>query len=120
MNDAIVANADLVGVFADNNSSGVGAATAIKDNNAADTIPVVAFDSDPAENAALVAGTIDALVVQNPYFLGYQGVAEAAMATQGRIPPAVLDPGVALATKDNMADPAIKALLEPPTAKAGG
>jgi len=119
VNDAVVANADLVGVFADNNSSGVGAATAIKDNNAADTIPVVAFDSDPAENAALVAGTIDALVVQNPYFLGYQGVAEATMATQGRIPPAVLDPGVALATKDNMTDPAIKALLEPPTAKAG-
>ena len=91
------ANSDLVGVFADNNSSGVGAATAIKDNNAADTIPVVAFDSDPAENAALAAGTIDALVVQNPYFLGYQGVVEAAMATQGRIPPAILDPGVALA-----------------------
>ena len=81
------------GVFADNNSSGVGAATAIKDNNAADKIPVVAFDSDPAENAALAAGTIDALVVQNPYFLGYQGVVEAAMATQGGIPPAVLDPG---------------------------
>jgi len=68
----------------------------------------------------LTAGTIDALVVQNPYFLGYQGVAEAAMATQGRIPPAVLDPGVALATRDNMTAPEIKALLEPPTAKAGG
>lgn len=120
VNDAIVANSDLVGVFADNNSSGVGAATAIKDNNAADTIPVVAFDSDPAENAALTAGTIDALVVQNPYFLGYQGVAEALAATQGRIPPAVLDPGVALATRDNMTDPAIKALLEPPTATVGG
>jgi ribose transport system substrate-binding protein len=120
VNDAIVANSDLVGVFADNNSSGVGAATAIKDNNAADTIPVVAFDSDPAENAALVAGTIDALVVQNPYFLGYQGVAEALAATQGRIPPAILDPGVSLATRDNMTEPAIKALLEPPTATVGG
>lgn len=120
VNDAIVAHADLVGVFADNNSSGVGAATAIKDNKAADKIPVVAFDSDPAENAALVAGTIDALVVQNPYFLGYQGVAEAAAATQGRIPPANLDPGVAIADKTNMNDPAIKALLQPPTAKVGG
>jgi ribose transport system substrate-binding protein len=119
VNDAISANRDLVGVFADNNSSGVGAATAIKDNNAADRIPVVAFDSDPAENAALAAGTIDALVVQNPYFLGYQGVIEAAMSTQGRIPPAILDPGVTIADKDNMGNPEVKSLLEPPTAKVG-
>jgi ribose transport system substrate-binding protein len=120
VNDAIVANSDLVGVFADNNSSGVGAARAIKDNNAADRIPVVAFDSDPAENAALSAGTIDALVVQNPYFLGYQGVVEAAMASQGRIPPANLDPGVTLADKDNMNQPEVKSLLEPPTSKVSG
>jgi ribose transport system substrate-binding protein len=120
VNDAIAANPDLVGVFADNNSSGVGAATAIKDNNAADKIPVVAFDSDPAENAALAAGTIDALVVQNPYFLGYQGVVQAAMATQGGIPPATLDPGVAIADRDNMNSPEIKSLLDPPKAKAGG
>ncbi len=120
VNDAIVANSNLVGVFADNNSSGVGAATAIKDNNAADRIPVVAFDSDPAENAALAAGTIDALVVQNPYFLGYQGVVEAAMATQGRVPPASLDPGVTIADKENMNTPAVKSVLEPPTAKVAG
>jgi ribose transport system substrate-binding protein len=120
VNDAISANPDLVGVFADNNSSGVGAATAIKDNNAADRIPVVAFDSDPAENAALAAGTIDALVVQNPYFLGYQGVIEAAMSTQGRVPPAILDPGVTIADTGNMNDPEVKSLLEPPTSKVNG
>ena len=61
-------------MFADNNTSGNGAARAIKDNDAADKLPVVAFDSDPQENAALADGTIDALVVQNPYFFGYQGV----------------------------------------------
>ena len=64
-------------IFADNNTSGTGAARAIKDNKAADRIPVVAFDTDPQENAALADGSIDALVVQNPYFFGYQGVVEA-------------------------------------------
>ena len=78
------------------------------------------FRFRPAENAALAAGTIDALVVQNPYFLGYQGVIEAAMSTQGRIPPASLDPGVAIADKDNMNEPEVKSLLEPPTAQVGG
>ena len=109
---------DLVGIFADNNTSGVGAARAIKDNNAADTIPVVAFDTDPQENAALADGSIDALVVQNPYFFGYQGVVEAGMAAVGSHPPPNLDPGAVVATTKNANDPTVKPLLNPPTAKA--
>ncbi len=118
VNDALTANPNLLAVFASNNTSGIGAARAIQDNDAADRIPVVAFDSDPQENAALAAGTIDALVVQNPYFFGYQGVLSASMATIGRIPPGDLDPGAVVATKDNMEEPEVKALLEPPTAQA--
>jgi ribose transport system substrate-binding protein len=120
VNDVLTANPNLLGVFADNNTSGVGAARAIKDNNAADKIPVVAFDTDPQENAALREGTIDALTVQNPYFFGYQGVVMAAMATTGSVPPRNLDPGAVLADKSNMDAPEIKPLLEPPTAKAQG
>jgi ribose transport system substrate-binding protein len=119
VNDALTANPNLVGIFADNNTSGDGAARAIKDNKAADKIPVVAFDTDPAENAALRDGSIDALVVQNPYFFGYQGVVEAGMSTVGTIPPRELDPGAVVADKSNMDKPEIKQLLEPPTAKAG-
>jgi ribose transport system substrate-binding protein len=119
VNDAITANSNLLGVFADNNTSGVGAARAIKDNNAVGRIPVVAFDSDPQENAALAAGTINALVVQNPYFFGYQGVVVAGMATVGRIPPREIDPGAVVADKSNMNQPEVKSLLEPPTQKTG-
>ncbi|MCW2725257.1 MAG: sugar transporter [Frankiales bacterium] len=119
VNDALTANSNLLGVFADNNTSGVGAARAIKDNNAVGRIPVVAFDSDPQENAALGAGTINALVVQNPYFFGYQGVLAAGMATVGRIPPREIDPGAVVADKSNMNQAEVKSLLEPPTQKAG-
>ncbi|MFF5208369.1 ABC transporter substrate-binding protein [Streptosporangium sp. NPDC000396] len=118
VNDALTANPDLAGVFADNNTSGVGAARAIQDNKVADTVPVVAFDSDPQENAALAAGTIDALVVQNPYFFGYQGVLAAGMATVDRIPPRDIDPGAVVADKKNMNEPDVKQLLNPPTMKA--
>ena len=118
VNDALTANPNLVGVFAANNTSGNGAARAIKDNNAADRIPVVAFDTDPQENAALADGSIDALVVQNPYFFGYQGVMEAAMATVGNVPPRKLDPGAVLADKANMGSAEVKLLLTPPTTKA--
>jgi ribose transport system substrate-binding protein len=120
VNDVITANRNLVGIFADNNTSGVGAARAIKDNNAADRIPVVAFDTDPQENAALRDGSIDALVVQNPYFFGYQGVVEAGMAAVDTLPPLKLDPGAVVADRSNMDSPAVKPLLNPPTAKAQG
>ncbi len=119
VNDALTANKNLLGVFADNNTSGNGAARAITDNKAADTVPVVAFDSDPQENAALAAGTIDALIVQNPYFFGYQGVVLAGMATVNRIPPRDIDPGAVVADKKNLTNPDVKSLLEPPTSKAG-
>src|ERR671939_409783 len=99
VNDVVTANRSLVGIFADNNTSGTGAARAIKDNRAAARIPVVAFDTDPQENAALADGSIDALVVQNPYFFGYQGVVEAGTAAVGTHPPLVLDPGAVVAGK---------------------
>ena len=120
VNDVITANQNLVGIFADNNVSGVGAARAIADNHAAGRIPVVGFDSDPQENAALKTGAIDGLVVQNPYFFGYQGVAEAAAAAADTQVPPKLDPGAVVADKSNMGTPAVKPLLNPPTAKAQG
>jgi ribose transport system substrate-binding protein len=118
VNDAITANPNLVAIFAANNTSGVGTARAIKDNNAAEKIPVVSFDTDPQQVAALGDGSLDVLVVQNPYFFGYQGVVAAGMATVGTIPPRNLDPGAVLADKASMENPEVKSLLTPPTAKA--
>jgi ribose transport system substrate-binding protein len=117
VNDVITADPNLVGVFAANNVSGVGAARAIQDNKAADRISVVSFDTDPQQVAALSAGTLDSLVVQNPYFFGYQGVLEAGMSAVGTAAPRNLDPGAVVADKANMNSPEIKALLTPPTTK---
>jgi ribose transport system substrate-binding protein len=120
VNDVLTANPNLIGVFADNNTSGTGAARAIKDNKAAQRLPVVAFDTDPQENAALNDGSIDALVVQNPYFFGYQGVVEAGMAAVKTLPPLNLDPGAVVADRSNMGSALVKPLLNPPTVKAQG
>jgi ribose transport system substrate-binding protein len=119
VNDAITADPSLVGVFAANNTSGVGTARAIKDNNASDRITVVSFDTDPQQVAALADGSLDTLVVQNPYFFGYQGVLEAAASAAGTQAPPNLDPGAVLADKSNMTAPDVAQLLTPPTSKAG-
>ena len=94
VNDAISANPDLVGVFADNNSSGVGAATAIKDNNAADTSPSSPSTPTQRRTPPSPPARSTRWSSKTPTSLPTRASLEAAMATQGRIPPAVLDPGV--------------------------
>jgi ribose transport system substrate-binding protein len=118
VNDVITADPNLVGIFAANNVSGTGAARAIADNDAADRITAISFDTDPQLVAALEAGTLDSLVVQNPYFFGYQGVLEAGMSSVGTAAPNNLDPGAVVADKANMNQPEIRSLLTPPTTKA--
>ncbi|QAY73736.1 sugar ABC transporter [Agromyces protaetiae] len=110
--DVINANPDLAGVFADNNTSGTGAARAVSAFKGS-TVQVVAFDSDPAEVDAVKDGIIGAIVVQNPFFFGYQGVVEAAMAVAGSQPPVNLDPGAVLVGPDNVEDAALQSLLNP-------
>ncbi len=117
VNDALTRVPDLAGIFADNNTSGVGTAKAVQEKGAGDRVAVVAFDSDPAEVEAVRSGAIDAIVVQNPFFFGYQGVVEAAMAVAGSNAPQRLDPGAVLVDKSNVDAEELKALLNPPKTK---
>ena len=72
--DLLLSNPDMVGIFADNNTTGAGTAQVLKENNKQDSIIAIAFDSDPKEVAALKDGSLKALVVQDPYGMGYKGV----------------------------------------------
>ncbi len=119
VNDAISANPNLVGIYADNNVSGDGVAQSLQENNAQNRIVAVGFDSDPQEIGALKNGTLQAIVVQNPYFFGYQGVVAADMSAEGRFAPPSLDPGAVLVDASNMNTPAVQKLLNPPTTKGG-
>lgn len=117
VNDALTATPDLAGVFADNNTSGTGAAKAVAERNASDRVSVVAFDSDPAEIAGVRDGSIDAIIVQNPFFFGYQGVVEAAMAAGDSTPPVRLDPGAVVIDKSTVDEEQYEQLLNPPKTK---
>ena len=119
VNDVLSANSNLVGIYADNNVSADGAAQSLQENKAQNRIVAVGFDSDPQEIGALKNNTLKALVVQNPYYFGYQGVIAAAMSAQGRFAPPVLDPGAVLVDLSNMNTAAVQKLLNPPTTKGG-
>lgn len=118
-NDMLSANPGLVGIYADNNVSADGVAQSLQENKAQNRIVAVGFDSDPQEIGALKNGSLQAIVVQNPYFFGYQGVLAAAMAAEGRFPPPSLDPGAVLVDASNLNEPAVQKLLNPPTTKGG-
>src|SRR5258707_1017893 len=111
--DLITANPNLRGVFASNLIMGQGAGQAIAENKAADKIKLVAFDSDDKLVGFLKDGTIAALIVQDPYRMGYEGVKTALAASKGEKVEAKVDTGVNLITKENMDTPRSQELLTP-------
>jgi ribose transport system substrate-binding protein len=77
-------------------------------------VTLVAFDSSKEEVAALEDGTILALMVQDPYQMGYKGVKTVEKAIKKEaITEKTLDSGLKVVTKQNMTDPEILKLLPP-------
>jgi ribose transport system substrate-binding protein len=113
MTDLITANPDLRGVFASNLIMAQGAGQAIAENKAADKIKLVGFDNDDKLVGFLKDGTIVALVVQDPYRMGYDGVKTALAASKGEKVPENVDTGANLITKENMNTPRSQELLSP-------
>jgi ABC-type sugar transport system substrate-binding protein len=113
----ITANPDLRGVFASNLTMAQGAGQAIAENKVSDKIKLVGFDSDDKTVKLLADGTIQALVVQDPFRMGYEGIKTALAASKGEKVPENVDTGVNLITKANMNTERSKELLTPDVTK---
>jgi ribose transport system substrate-binding protein len=113
--DLLVAHPNLVGIFADNLPMGVGSGRAIAERGLEEQVAVVAFDADEQEIAFLQGGQIKALVVQNPYRMGYEGVKTAVAAARGEEVEREIDTGVTIVTMENFDTPEVQALLYPET-----
>jgi ribose transport system substrate-binding protein len=118
--DLMAANADLIGFFADNNHTGDGVARAIAEEKVGGKIMATAFDSDPEEVKALGEGTLYALVLQDPFGMGYKGVDSCLKALAGQKLPEYVNTGATAVKKDNMNKPEIKGLLDPMSKKKAG
>jgi ribose transport system substrate-binding protein len=110
----VTANPDLAGLFAANQGGAEGCIQAIKQLGKAGKIKLVCYDASDAEIAALRDGTVEALIVQDPYRMGSEGVKTAMKAIGGeKIEPHRIDTGVTKVTKANIDTPQIQALLNP-------
>jgi ribose transport system substrate-binding protein len=94
---------DLKAIFATNIFSAEGAATGIKQAGVAGDVRVVGFDAGPAQVEALEDGTVQALIAQQPYQIGYQGVMQAVASLRGESTESTIQTGFTIVTKDNLA-----------------
>ncbi|MEU5907318.1 ABC transporter substrate-binding protein [Micromonospora sp. NPDC047527] len=109
----LTANPNLAGVFAANEQSVLGAAQAIQAANKSGKVVIIGWDAAPDEIAGLRSGQISALVVQNPFKMGYFGVDKMVKHLRDEAPLASADTGVTFVTKANIDSAEVKAVLEP-------
>jgi ribose transport system substrate-binding protein len=108
----LTAHPDLAGLFADNESSSIGAVQALKSRGNRKT-RLVAFDASEQLVADLREGWIDSLVVQNPFRMGYEAVRAVGLKLRGETPPPLVDSGATLVLGEDLDKPEIRELLFP-------
>ena len=100
--DFITTYDDLIGVFGIDYAMGEGIAPAIEQAGLQDEVMVVAFDNSEGEINALRDGIIKALVVQDPYNMGYKGCDFAVRSLAGEELPSYFDTGVLVVRKEDL------------------
>lgn len=100
------------GVFCSNESATSGMLQALEQLGLIGKLAFVGFDASPPLVAGLRAGSIDALVVQDPKRMGDLSVQALADLLAKKPVQPVVDTGAQLATKANMDEPAVKSLLQ--------
>jgi ribose transport system substrate-binding protein len=105
---------DIQGVFTPNESSTTGMLLALQDMKLAGKVVFVGFDSSPSFIEAMRNKQMHGTVLQSPFNMGYLGVKTMVEHLLGKPVEKRIDTGVALVTPDNLDDPKIKELLQPP------
>lgn len=113
VDNLILANADLIGIFGDNNHMGDGIANSIAQNEKSGSIIAYAFDSDDTEIEAIKNGALTGIVVQDPYGMGYEGVLSVIASLKGKSVEHDVVAATTLVTKDNLDVPDVQKLLYP-------
>jgi ribose transport system substrate-binding protein len=115
--DILTAHPDLNAIFAANEPGVVGAAQAVRQAGKAGKIVIIGWDAAPDEVKGVQNGEISALVVQNPFRMGYDAVNGIVKKIRQGTAPTNEDTGVTFVTKSNINDPKVQSLLKPSCSK---
>ena len=109
---------EVNGIFAPCEPVTVGLTLALRDvSKAGGIVKLVGFDAGTQSVEALKKGDVQGLVVQNPVRMGYLGVTTLVRHLEKKKVEKKVDTGVQVITKENMEQPEMKELLNPPLDK---
>jgi len=109
----LTAHPDLAGLFASSEAASIGSIQAARSRNRAGILKLVTFDFSQTHVEALRDGTIDVMLVQDPFRIGYEAVKSLAIKLSGQTPAHRLDLPVRSIVKADLEKPEIRALLSP-------
>ena len=107
------ADGAVQGIFCPNESTTFGMLRALQTSGLAGKIKYVGFDSSDKLVRGLKDGQIDALLLQDPFAMGYIGVKTLVSAIHGEKVEKFIDTGATVVTRDNMEQSDIKNRLQP-------
>jgi ribose transport system substrate-binding protein len=101
--NVLQANPDLVGIFGANEPTAIGMARAISEAGLSGKIVAIGFDGNSALAGFVKDGTLNAIIVQSSYNMGYLGVKTAYdVAFGGKTVEPYVDTGFLVVTPDNI------------------
>ena len=109
----LTARPGIAGIFASSEAASIGTVQAIRSRHLSGKIKLVAFDFSDIHVEALNDGTIDAMLVQDPFRIGYEAVKSLAEKLSGRTPQRRLDLPARMIVKSDLDKSDVKALLSP-------
>jgi ribose transport system substrate-binding protein len=119
--DTLTAFPKLVGYWGDNLQTLEGAEKAFQEKGVnMSKVSLVGFDNTAMEVTALKNHKLDGTIIQDPYQMGYGGVAYGILAAAGINIPKFVNTGVHAATPANVNSTLIQALLNPDTQRGLG
>lgn len=111
--DILTAHPSLAGLFASSEAASLGSIQAIRNRGLSGKLKLVTFDFSKTHVEALRDGTINAMLVQNPFRLGFEAVKSLCDKLNGRTPPKRVELPARVILKADLDQPDVRALLSP-------
>jgi len=111
--DMMTAHPELNAIFCSSEAATVGAAQAVRARGMAGKIKLVGFDASPSLQKNLREGVIDALIVQDPFNMGFLGVETLVKKLAGETPPKHIDSPSRVVRAGDLDTAEVQRLLSP-------
>jgi ribose transport system substrate-binding protein len=107
----LTAHPKLAGLFASSEPSSLGTLQAVKSRGLSGKIKLITFDTSRSHVEALRDGTIDVMLVQDAFRIGYEAVRSLADKLRGGTPPARIDLPARPIVRADLDKPEVQALV---------